>query len=171
MAISAGELPLLTFPTSQDFAAWLTSQPDAAGAWLRFAKQGAPEPTLSKSDAIDTALAHRWIDGQIGRVDAHYFKTRFTPRLAKSAWSQVNQERVERLTAAGRMTARGQMQVEQAKADGRCCTASTRPRRPPSAPPRSPKWSPSSHAAGPSIRPGKPRRSAPQTLPPPAPSR
>jgi uncharacterized protein YdeI (YjbR/CyaY-like superfamily) len=120
MANPTGELPLLTFLTPDDFEAWLACQPDgAAGAWLKFAKQGAPEPTLSKSDAIDTALAHGWIDGQIGRVDDHYFKTRFTPRRAGSAWSQINRERIERLTAAGRMTPRGRMQVDQAKTDGR----------------------------------------------------
>jgi len=28
------------------------------GAWLRFAKQGAPEETVSKSEVIDCALAH-----------------------------------------------------------------------------------------------------------------
>ena len=120
MANPSGELPLLTFPTPEDFAAWLAGQPDdAPGAWVRFAKHGAPEPTLSKTDAIDTALAHGWIDGQIGRVDDHYFKHHFTPRRAKSLWSQLNCERIERLTAAGRMTPRGQMQVDQAKADGR----------------------------------------------------
>jgi uncharacterized protein YdeI (YjbR/CyaY-like superfamily) len=120
MANPAGELPLLTFPTSEDFGAWLANQPnDAAGAWIRLAKQGAPEPTLSKTDAIDTALAHGWIDGQIGRIDDHYFRTRFTPRRARSAWSQMNRERIEQLTAAGRMTPRGQAQVDQAKADGR----------------------------------------------------
>ncbi len=111
---------LLTFPDAAAFSAWLAAQPDnAPGAWIRFAKGGAPEPTLSKSDAVDCALAHGWIDGQLGRVDAHYFKTRFTPRRAKSPWSRVNRERAERLIAAGRMTPRGQAEIDRAKADGR----------------------------------------------------
>jgi uncharacterized protein YdeI (YjbR/CyaY-like superfamily) len=78
---------------------------------------------VSKSDAIDCALAHGWVDGQLGRVDAHYFKTRFTPRRPGSAWSQINRERVERLEEAGRMRPRGRAQVEQAKADGRWAAA------------------------------------------------
>ncbi len=114
------DLPLLTFADAASFEAWLERYADSApGAWLRFAKKGAPEATLSKSDAIDCALAYGWVDGQLGRVDACYFKTRFTPRRSTSAWSQGNRERVGRLSAAGRMSARGQAEVARAKADGR----------------------------------------------------
>jgi len=113
-------LPLLAFPDAAAFEAWLADQPDgAAGAWLAFAKAGAPTATLSKSEAIDSALAYGWIDGQLGRVDEHYYKVRFTPRQDRSAWSQVNRARVERLAAAGRMTPQGLAQVARAKADGR----------------------------------------------------
>lgn len=122
--MAADKLPLLTFASVSAFEAWLAAQPaDAPGAWLKFAKKGAPEATLSKSDAIDCALAHGWIDGQLGPIDEHFFKTRFTPRKPKSAWSQVNRERVERLLAAGRMTPRGEAQIGQAKADGRWAVA------------------------------------------------
>lgn len=118
--MSAPTLPLVTFRDAAAFETWLEGQPaDSPGAWLRFARKGAPEPTLAKTEAIDCALAHGWIDGQLGRVDDHYFKVRFTPRRPGSAWSQTNCERAERLIAAGRMTARGRAQVEQAKADGR----------------------------------------------------
>jgi len=118
------DLPLLTFADREALERWLQKQGEASpGAWLRFAKQGAPETTVSKSDAIDCALAHGWVDGQLGRVDAHFFKTRFTPRRPRSAWSQGNRERVERLEAAGRMHPRGREQVDQAKADGRWAAA------------------------------------------------
>ena len=118
------DLPLLTFGDTASFERWLDDQgPTAAGAWLRFARKGAPTSTISKSDAIDCALAHGWVDGQLGRLDAHFFKTRFTPRRPRSAWSQINRERVERLQQAGRMRPRGQAQVDQAKADGRWAQA------------------------------------------------
>jgi uncharacterized protein YdeI (YjbR/CyaY-like superfamily) len=114
------DLPLLAFPDVEAFEAWLADQPDtAAGAWLTFGKPGAPAATLSKSDAIDSALAYGWIDGQLGRVDAHYYKVRFTPRKARSAWSLVNRERVERLIAEGRMKPRGLAEVTRAEGDGR----------------------------------------------------
>jgi uncharacterized protein YdeI (YjbR/CyaY-like superfamily) len=118
------ELPLLTFADAAAFESWLAAQPDhAVGAWLKFAKKGAPEQTLSKSDAIDCALVHGWVDGQLGPVDAHYFKTRFTPRRPNSAWSQMNCARAERLLIAGRMKPKGQEQIERAKADGRWAAA------------------------------------------------
>jgi len=120
----ADDLPLLTFTDIESLERWLDEQGAAsAGAWLRFAKQGAPAPTVSKADAIDCALAHGWVDGQLGRVDAHFFKTRFTPRRPRSAWSQTNRQRVERLEEAGRMHPRGRAQVDQAKADGRWAAA------------------------------------------------
>lgn len=118
------ELPLLTFSHAAEFESWLADQPDdAVGAWLRFAKKGAPEQTISKSDAIDSALVHGWVDGQLGSVDASYFKTRFTPRRPDSAWSKMNCERVERLLIAGRMKPKGQAQIDRAKADGRWAAA------------------------------------------------
>jgi uncharacterized protein YdeI (YjbR/CyaY-like superfamily) len=122
--MASDELPLLTFPDASAFEAWLAAQPEnAPGAWLRFAKKGAPEGTISKSDAIDCALAHGWVDGQLGRIDEHFFKTRFTPRRPRGAWSQVNRKRVEGLLIAGRIRPRGQAQIDQAKTDGRWAAA------------------------------------------------
>ena len=120
-------LPLLTFANAASLERWLDEHGTTSpGAWLRFAKKGAAESTVSKSDAIDCALAYGWVDGQLGRVDDHFFKTRFTPRRSKSIWSQVNRERVERLETAGRMRSAGQAQVEQARADGRWAAAYAR---------------------------------------------
>lgn len=120
-------LPLLTFADAAALERWLEDEGGTSlDAWLRFAKKGAPEATISKSDAIDCALAFGWVDGQLGRVDDWFFKTRFTPRRPKSIWSQVNRERVERLEASGRMRPTGRLQVEQARADGRWAAAYAR---------------------------------------------
>jgi len=122
--MASDEPPLLTFPNASAFEDWLAAQPEnAPGAWLKFAKKGASATTIGKSDAIDCALAHGWVDGQLGRVDDNFFKTRFTPRRPRSAWSQVNRERVERLLIAGRIKPRGQAQIDRAKADGRWASA------------------------------------------------
>ncbi len=122
--MATNDLPLITFADAAEFEVWLAAQPDGSpGAWLRFAKQGAAQSTIAKTEAIGCALAHGWIDGQLGAIDDQYFKTRFTPRKPRSAWSQINCERAERLIAEGRMTARGLAQVELAKSDGRWDTA------------------------------------------------
>jgi len=114
------ELPIISFSDLSAFKLWLEAQPpNSPGAWIKFAKKGASELTISKSDAIDLALAHGWIDGQLGQVDKLHYKTRFTPRKPKSAWSKINCERVERLIRSGQMTQRGLAHVEAAKADRR----------------------------------------------------
>ena len=118
--MATNDLPLIAFADAAEFEAWLGAQPEgSSGAWLRFAKTGAAQATIAKTEAIDCALAHGWIDGQLGAIDDQYFKTRFTPRKRRSAWSQINCQRAERLIADGRMTARGLAQVELAKSDGR----------------------------------------------------
>ena len=120
-------LPLITFADAAAFEQWLEEHGEVSpGTWLRFAEQGAPEPTVTKSDAIDCALAFGWVDGQLGRVDAHFFKIRFTPRRSRSIWSQITRERVERLEQAGRMRPAGRAQVDRARADGRWAAAYAR---------------------------------------------
>ena len=65
------------------------------------------------------ALCFGWIDGISRRIDDEWYVRRFTPRRAKSVWSKINRERIERLTAEGRMRPAGLAEVEKAKADGR----------------------------------------------------
>ena len=113
-------LPIITFSSQKDCEAWLSMQAlDAPGAWFRFAKKGAGFQSLSKQEAIDAALCHGWIDGQLQKLDAESWLIRFTPRRRQSKWSQVNRSRAEELLAAGRMRATGMAQIEAAKADGR----------------------------------------------------
>jgi uncharacterized protein YdeI (YjbR/CyaY-like superfamily) len=113
------EVPILQFDGAPAFEAWLADNPASLGAWVKLAKQGAPEPALRQAQAIDCALCHGWIDGQIARFDEDFFLTRFTPRAAKSRWSAANRKRAQALIAAGRIGPRGLAAIEAAKADGR----------------------------------------------------
>lgn len=118
------DLPILLFETAQGFGDWLDAQPgDATGAWLRFARKGAGIASLNKAEAIDLALCHGWIDGQLDKYDAQSWLIRFTPRKGRSKWSEVNRSRALELIADGRMTPRGQAEIERAKADGRWAAA------------------------------------------------
>jgi uncharacterized protein YdeI (YjbR/CyaY-like superfamily) len=118
MAIEPAEL------TVSDAAAWRQwladnhGQPE--GVWLILAKKGTTEPTsLSYDEALDEALCHGWIDGQVQRRDERTYKQRFTPRRARSKWSKRNVGIVDRLLSDGRMHPAGLAAVEEAKADGR----------------------------------------------------
>lgn len=113
-------LPVILFESQAAFEAWLASQPpDAKGAWLRVAKKNASFESLTKAEAIDAALCHGWIDGQLDKYDEQSWLIRFTPRKARSQWSQVNRARAEALIAEGRFLPSGLKQVDQARADGR----------------------------------------------------
>ena len=87
--------------------------------WLKIHKKGSGLPTVSSAEALDVALCWGWIDGIRKSLDERSFLQRYTPRRARSLWSQVNRDNVARLIAAGRMTTAGRRQIEAAKADGR----------------------------------------------------
>jgi uncharacterized protein YdeI (YjbR/CyaY-like superfamily) len=114
------ELPELIVADAAAWRAWLGEHHTEAGVWLVLAKKGTTEPTsLTYEQALDEALCHGWIDGQIGRRDERTFRQRFTPRRARSAWSKRNVGHVERLLRDGRMHPAGVAHVERAKEDGR----------------------------------------------------
>jgi uncharacterized protein YdeI (YjbR/CyaY-like superfamily) len=117
----ADEAIELTVADHAAWRAWLVEHHDSpAGVWLSLAKKGTTEPTsLRYDDALEEALCFGWIDGVIQRVDESTYRQRFTPRRARSKWSQRNVGKVERLTAEGRMHPAGIAEVERAKGDGR----------------------------------------------------
>lgn len=117
-------LPVLAFAAQAAFETWLgNASSDTPGLWLKLAKQGSGLVSLSKAEAIDAALCHGWVDGQLNPYDNLSWLVRFTPRKPRSKWSQKNRERAEQLIAAGRMGPRGLAEIEAAKADGRWAAA------------------------------------------------
>ncbi|MEV0291744.1 MULTISPECIES: YdeI/OmpD-associated family protein [unclassified Kribbella] len=83
---------------------WLVVHRDAAG------------PNLA--EAVETALCFGWIDSKTVKRDDKTTYQCFTPRNPRSTWSKVNRDRVERLTAAGRMDPSGQELIDLAKRTG-----------------------------------------------------
>lgn len=113
-------LPIIGFADEAAFEGWIEAQPpDAPGLWVKFSKKGSGAASVSKAEAIDVALCHGWIDGQLDSYDDAWWLTRFTPRKPRSKWSQLNRTRALQLIAQGRMRGAGLAQVEAAKADGR----------------------------------------------------
>jgi len=108
------------FPTEAAFEEWLAAHhATEKEVWIQIYKKGSGVQTITPVQAIDVALCWGWIDGVRKGLDETSFLQRYTPRGAKSAWSQINRDSVARLTAAGRMKPQGQRQVDRAKADGR----------------------------------------------------
>ncbi len=125
----SSELPELVVTDTAAWQAWLADHHgDESGVWLVLAKKGTTEPTsLTYDQALDDALGHGWIDGQVRRRDPSTYSQRFTPRRATSAWSKRNVAIVERLLAEDRMHAAGLAEVQRARSDGRWEAAYTGP--------------------------------------------
>ncbi|MDA8436435.1 MAG: YdeI/OmpD-associated family protein [Actinomycetales bacterium] len=115
------ETPELLVADADEWNDWLAANHATShGVRLVLAKKGVSGPTrLTYDDALPEALSHGWIDGHLtGRDDATY-RVRFTPRRARSSWSQRNVEIAERLIADGRMQPAGLAEVQRAQSDGR----------------------------------------------------
>ncbi|MBZ6076143.1 YdeI/OmpD-associated family protein [Microvirga puerhi] len=119
MSIHKG-LPVLSFASQTEWDDWLVAHGvGSSGIWIKFAKKSSGVASVGKPEAIATAIAHGWIDGQLDRFDERFWLIRFTPRGPKSKWSQNNVDTAEKLIAAGRMKPAGLARIEAAKADGR----------------------------------------------------
>lgn len=121
--------PVLPFATSADFERWLAEHhAEATVVWIKYAKKGSGEPSITWTEAVDVALCHGWIDGQAKSLDERHYLQRFTPRRATSIWSKINRDRVARLIDEGRMRPAGLAEVTRAKADGRWAAAYDSPK-------------------------------------------
>ena len=111
---------MIVFEGPEEFDRWL----HANGAtetelWLKYAKKGSGQTSITYDQALDVALCHGWIDGLVRSVDETWYSQRWTPRKPRSKWSKRNCGKVEELIAAGKMLPAGLAEVEKAKADGR----------------------------------------------------
>lgn len=118
------DLSVIAFKSQQAWDAWLTSQPaDSKGLWLKLAKKASGIDSVSRPEAVDAALCHGWIDGQLDSFDDDHWLIRFTPRQSTSRWSEKNRARALELVELKRMKPGGLSEIERAKKDGRWSAA------------------------------------------------
>ncbi len=111
----------LVVPHASAWRDWLTHHHgEQAGVWLVLARKGTSQPTsLTYDEALEEAICHGWIDGQVQRRDKATYRQRFTPRRPRSRWSERNVAIAQRLTGERRMHQAGLREVERAMNDGR----------------------------------------------------
>ncbi len=108
------------FATEKAFETWLAKHHDKeTELYLRIYKKDSGVRSITPAQAIDVALCWGWIDGLRKSYDELSFLQRYSPRKAKSVWSDINRANVARLIEAKRMTPQGLRHVEAAQADGR----------------------------------------------------
>jgi len=96
------------FAKPGDWRRWLEKNHTAERElWVGFYKKRSGRPSITWPESVDEALCFGWIDGAIKSIDVDTYAGRFTPRRAKSSWSESNRARVARLLRDGRMTEAG----------------------------------------------------------------
>jgi uncharacterized protein YdeI (YjbR/CyaY-like superfamily) len=67
--------------------------------WLVFPKKATGKPRIEYNDAVEEALCFGWIDSIMKKLDDDHSAQRFSPRKAKTNYSQPNIERLRALVA------------------------------------------------------------------------
>lgn len=114
------DLPIHSFPSAQALESFLEREHSTApGFYLKLAKKASGIASVTAAEAVEVALCFGWIDGRANPFDKDWWLVRYTPRRAKSIWSQKNVQTVGRLIEQGKMRPAGVAVVEAAKKDGR----------------------------------------------------
>ncbi len=96
------------FKSPQEFYDWLEEHHDTdSEVYVGFFKQHTGKRAMSWSQAVDQALCFGWIDTRTNAIDEDRYMQRFTPRRPGSNWSNINVEKVAKLTEAGLMRPAG----------------------------------------------------------------
>lgn len=96
------------FGTPEEFRAWLEEHHASADSLqVGLKKKGAAVEGITYEEALNEALCFGWIDGVTRSIDEQRWTVRFSPRRSSSKWSRSNVERVQALTAQGRMRPAG----------------------------------------------------------------
>lgn len=104
----------------QELRGWLEEHHRTSGSvWLVRTKKGFAKEYIPYDDLVDELMCFGWVDSLPRNLDEERTMLRISPRNPKSNWSRINKERVERLTAAGRMQAAGLEMVSLARKNGR----------------------------------------------------
>lgn len=106
------------FRSPAAFRTWLAANHATATELLvGYYKKDSGKASMTWSESVDEAICFGWIDGRLSSLDAERYAIRFTPRKPGSVWSKVNIEKVQRLTAAGRMQPAGLAAFEARRAN------------------------------------------------------
>ena len=96
------------FKNAAEFGRWLAKHGATTPELLvGYYKVPTGKPSMTRSESVDEALCHGWIDGVRKRIDDEAYTIRFTPRRPTSIWSAINIAKVHELEAQGRMTEAG----------------------------------------------------------------
>lgn len=101
-------------------AAWrawlLANHATESEVWI-VSDERSGQPGITYLDSVEEAICFGWIDGIAKRLSETEKAQRFTPRRARSHWTELNKERARRLVRLGLMTDAGRRTLPDLSAD------------------------------------------------------
>jgi len=85
---------------------------------LIYYKKHTGTSSIPYDDSVEEALCFGWIDSIIKKLDEERFARKFTPRKAKSRWSETNKKRARKMMRNGKMTEAGLVKIREAEKSG-----------------------------------------------------
>lgn len=103
----------------EEWRAWLEENHlNAQAVWLVNYRKSSGKDTITWSESVDVALCYGWIDSKKIKIDDEKTHQFFCKRKAKSTWSKINKDKVEKLIEQGLMRRAGMHSIEIAKKNG-----------------------------------------------------
>lgn len=119
MTVAGEHLERLEIASGNDLRDWLRqNHGKSESIWLVTWKKTDLMRHVPYDAIVDELLCFGWIDSLPRKLDDDRSMLLISPRKAKSNWSKVNRDKVERLMTAGLMQAPGLNRVEEAKTRG-----------------------------------------------------
>ncbi|UCE28860.1 MAG: hypothetical protein JSV85_06245 [Candidatus Bathyarchaeota archaeon] len=88
-----------------DWREWLRRNHDVKKEiWLIYYKKHTGKPSIPYDDSVEEALCFGWVDSTIKRIDDQRFARKFTPRKARSRWSEANKRRARKMIEERKVT-------------------------------------------------------------------
>jgi uncharacterized protein YdeI (YjbR/CyaY-like superfamily) len=116
---SRAEISVRAFRDAAAWEAWLAKNQTAIeGIWMRIAKKASGKKSITYPEALEVALCYGWIDGLKRPESETAWLQKFTPRRARSIWSQINRAKALALIESDRMKPAGLAEIERAKRNG-----------------------------------------------------
>jgi uncharacterized protein YdeI (YjbR/CyaY-like superfamily) len=116
---AGAKIPIRAFKDQKAWESWLAKNHAAPeGIWMRIAKKASGKKSVTYPEALEVALCYGWIDGLKRPESETTWLQRFTPRRARSIWSQINREKALALIESGKMKPGGLEEIERAKKNG-----------------------------------------------------
>ena len=94
----------LNAKNKKQWRAWLSKNyKTAKDVWLVFHNKASEKKGIPYDDAVEEALCFGWIDSTVKKLNPDSRVQRFSPRRAKSPYSELNKQRLAKMAAKGKV--------------------------------------------------------------------